>query len=98
MKNLMTIKMDDGSTWGVPIEVIARHRENFYANKFNGDIEESLKQDTIPFFEEDEYNIEDWASNNMNWDDVKKHAMLIESGNVDYQEGWINGEKGFVQQ
>lgn len=28
----------------------------------------------------------------MNWSEIKEHATCVESGDVDYQEGWRNGE------
>ena len=46
----------------------------------------------------DEYELQDWAANNMDWDDVKDYAKKadIEPIEVDYQEGWINGKKEIV--
>ena len=29
----------------------------------------------------------------MDWDEVKTHAVQVKAGEVDYQEGWINGNK-----
>lgn len=40
----------------------------------------------------DDYEIHDWASNNMNWDEVKAHAIQVKAADVDFQEGWVNGE------
>lgn len=70
--------MPDGSKWGVPVEVIARNRAAYYAHEFDGDVERSLKEDTLPLFESDDYDVEDWASNNMNWSDVAQHAKKIQ--------------------
>lgn len=83
--------MPDGSKWAVPVSVIAGHRAKHYAHEFGGDIEQSLAEDTGPLFDEDEFEIEDWASNNMNWEDVKSSAVLVENLNSDYQEGWVCG-------
>ncbi|MBU4609176.1 hypothetical protein IMZ29_00975 [Achromobacter sp. GG226] len=86
--------MPDGSTWGIPVEVIARHRASHYAHEFDGDVEKSLAEDTGPLFASDEYEVHDWAANNMNWSDVAAdHAVRIDGAKpVDYQEGWTNGE------
>lgn len=93
-KDILVITMPDGSEWGVPVEIIARDRAESYAAEFDGDVDRSLKEDTLPLFAEDEYNVQDWAANNMNWDDVEKHARKIkEPGSVDYQDGLINGDK-----
>jgi hypothetical protein len=45
-------------------------------------------------FESDEFEIEDWAANNMDWSDVVAFATKIGPvDQVDYQEGWVNGKK-----
>lgn len=96
MKKYMTIEMPDKSVWQVPVAVIASNRAEAYKHEFGGDIERSLAEDTIPLFT-DTYEIEDWAANNMNWRDVAKHAVMVSGGDVDYQAGWVNGEKGFTE-
>ena len=98
MKKYMTIEMPDGSWWKVPVAIIASNRAEAYKGEFDGDVFRSLNEDTIPLFSSDEYEIEDWAQNNMNWSDVSAHAVLVSSGSTDYQEGWVNGEKGFTDQ
>lgn len=97
LKKLLVITMPDSSKWSVPVEIIARHRAAEYASEFGGDVEQSLAEDTIPLFEEDDYNVEDWAANNMNWSDVQAHAKLVERGECDFQEGWVNGEKEVIE-
>lgn len=87
--------MPDGSRYMVPTIFIARNRAAHYQSEFGDDIDRSLQEDTIPTFEEDPYEIEDWAANNMNWSDVEEVAELMERPlpALDFQEGWVNGEK-----
>lgn len=93
----MTVKMQDGSIWGVPVEMIARDRATHYASEFEGDVEKSLVEDTIPFFESSDYEIQDWAVNNMNWSDFDGHQVkLSEAEAPDFQDGWMSGDKGFA--
>lgn len=95
---MLRISMGDGSQWDVPVEAIARHRAETYARQFGGDVERSLKEDTIPLFEADPFEIHDWASNNMNWKDVKDRAVVaVPSCRADYQEGWVNGHWQVVE-
>ena len=95
---VLEITMPDGSVWGVPVDVIARNRAENYAGEFGDDVGRSLAEDTGPLFDEDDYEIQDWAANNMNWDDVAAHATkLREPPAPDYQEGWVNGEKRVVE-
>lgn len=96
MHTLMTVQMGDGSVWGVPVEIIAKDRAQHYAHEFDGDIERSLKEDTLPLFEQDEYEIEDWAVNNMNWSDFDGHQVKIKDAPpTAFVDAWLNGDKGF---
>lgn len=92
-KNLI-VTMPNGVDYAVPVEFIARDRAEHYANEYDGNISESLKEDTIPLFESDEFEIRDWALNNLNWSDVKRHAVMLvkKMSEHDFQEGWVNGE------
>lgn len=95
---MMTIDLPDGSKWGVPVEVIARSRATHYAHEFDGDIERSMAEDTMPLFESDDYEVEDWAANNMNWEDVAPYAKKLQDAPLpDFQEAWTNGEKAVVE-
>lgn len=94
-KKHIYIDMPDDLTYGVPVELIARHRAEYYANKeYDGDIAESLRDDTIPLFESDDFEIRDWASNNMNWSEVKDSAITLKKkvGEDEFQDAWVNGE------
>ena len=85
--------MPDGSKWGVPVEIIARHRAEHYAHEFGGDVERSLAEDTEPLFAQSEFEITDWARNNLNWSDVDAKAQEVEPpGDPDFEVGWAEGE------
>ena len=97
----LKVTMPDGSRWKVPVRIIAENRARYYAEKEYITLEQSLKFDTLPLFEEDEYEIEDWASNNMDWSDVEKYAIRMKDMGLtleELQEGWINGEKEIVEE
>lgn len=96
-RKYMTMKVSDGSTWGVPVMMIARSRAAHYAKEFDGDIDRSLAEDTIPLFNDDDYNIEDWAVNNMNWSDFDGYQVKLSEGDVsnDFQESWLEEEKSY---
>lgn len=98
MKKQFIVTMPDNSRWGVPIEIIARDRAKHYANEFDGDVERSLAEDTLPLFENSDYEVEAWAANNMNWSDVEKHAVRLAQSEpeIDYQDGWVSGDKEVV--
>ena len=97
MSKYLCITMPDESVWAVPVEIIARNRATYYAREFGGDVEKSLAKDTLPLFNDEPFEVEDWAANNMDWSDVVEHARLIKEGDTDYQEGWVNGDKEVVE-
>jgi len=93
------VTMPDKMTWAIPVRIIAESRAWHYAEVDDISFEESLNEDTLPLFEQDEYEIIDWAQNNMNWEDVKEFATLIHiprTTEEDYQEGWCNGHKEII--
>lgn len=85
------VEMPNGEKWAVPVHIIAFDRAKHYFNRGNefSSIQDAYK-DTEEMFEDD-YEIEDWARNNMNWDEVKEHASRHGVIKCDYQEGWLNG-------
>lgn len=99
LDKLYITTMTNGDRWAVPVRVIAENRASNYASEFGGDVALSLAEDTVPLFTDDEGEIEDWAMNNMNWDDVKEHAFLYEKNAtpIDWQESWVNGEHEIVE-
>lgn len=88
----MHVTMPDGSVWAVPVQLIVDGRDEHYSDE---------KEDTIGFIRRgslDPDNIQDWAANYMNWEDVAHAAVRVDDPitNVDYQEGWVNGDKEIV--
>lgn len=95
MKDILRIRMSDGSEWDVPVMLIALDRAKHYAEEigeFNGDIKRSFLEDTKPLFEEDLSEIFDWARNNMDWTDVKSFAKMTRDSNRNYNKDWLNGD------
>lgn len=86
--------MPDGSTWHVPVHLIADDRAHYYAEKEDG---EKTYHEEYQFTLENDDELIDWATNNMDWADVEKFASLVSRPKVDYQEGWINGEHEVVE-
>lgn len=92
----LRVTMPDGSQYDIPVLIIATNRAWQYKHEFDGSLQRSLDEDTIPLFSDDDYEIEDWAANNMNWSDVAADARRVGSLDVDLQEGWMNGDKEIV--
>jgi len=93
LKKEYQVTMKNGDVYSVPVAVIALHRAKYYADKdFDGDVDKSLLEDTGPLFDEDDFEIEDWARNKMNWADVENRATLVSKDPSNHQAGWIFGE------
>lgn len=93
MKKNYIFECSNGERWSVPVMIIARDRAKYYAENdddFVGDFEKSLNEDTIPLFESDDYEVKDWAINNMNWSEVKEFAVKIGESDIDMQKEWVN--------
>lgn len=82
--------MPDGSKWDVPAEVIAHSRADYYKEDgYDAEFKYTMGSD---------YELLDWASNNMDWADVKSLAVRVveDEKEPNYQEGWVNGEKEII--
>jgi hypothetical protein len=104
MKNkYLIVTMSDNSQWKIPAQYIAELRAKYYA------IKDFEKDQSIPYFtifqEEVEYALKnedeiiDWASNNMNWSDVKDIAWELPSKKkeLDFEDEWPNANKEIVE-
>jgi len=93
----LIVEFSDRKRYAIPIELIAKHRAKYYAKK---DSERGLGRYDIIYAEElayamdDDYELIDWASNNMNWKDVKDRAALLETKiePTDYDKEWANAK------
>lgn len=89
----LRVTMPNGVKYDIPVSVIAHHRANYYLDFFDGSMFESLENNTLPLFEKHEYKIIEWANNNMDWLDVAGYAERVEEKEINFQQGWLNGEK-----
>lgn len=73
------ITMKDQSVWAVPLEIIKKQVMEDYG-------EESKSMS--------EAQLEEWAKDNMNWDDVRKFARKVSNPPMltqdDFQDAWAN--------
>lgn len=92
MKYLI-VTFSNGTKYQIPASVIAEDRAQYYTDE----------QDGINFEEEVEHTLQnprlirDWASNNMDWEDVKEEAKLVTSENIDKDAEWVNAKKDIIE-
>lgn len=103
MGKYLRVTMPDDSQWDVPALLIAESRARYYAelDVKRGDATDfdQAFADEVEYALGDSYEIEDWAANNMNWSDVASAAVQVVAppSTVDYQKGWVNGEKDVIE-
>lgn len=93
-KPYIQVKMPDGSVWAVPARIVAES----YATHYASADPDSNYRDEYSHALQNASTLLDWAANNMNWSQVKLYAVKLEVAEpVNYQEGWVNGEKAVVR-
>ena len=100
-EDYLRVTMPDGSQYDVSFHLIAMDRAKYYADKEakkgNQKDRDAKIIEEYNFAVQQKDEVQDWAENNMNWDDVKAHTKKVnDNKDVDFQEGWVNGEKEVV--
>ncbi len=105
-KKMIRVTMGDGTRWDVPLTIVAESFATYWANKAYPPATSLRRKWDDSFAQEFDWAMSsggretalDWAANNMDWNDVAKHAVRVNpSRPADYQEGWVNGEKEVVE-
>lgn len=73
---ILFVTMSDGSKWMVKSQTIIDHRDQY-------------KEDSSDFFAQYPDEMEDWAMNNMNWDELDAERVK-EPTPFDYHDKWPN--------
>lgn len=99
---LLVVNMPNGYKYSIPADVIADNRAKYYAKLDS--VQDGVDYDTIykkefDYTVNDESELIDWASNNLNWADVKDHASIKDKLEIvwDMEDGWMNGEKHIIE-
>lgn len=88
MKEYVFLTMPDYSEWRLPVSVIL---DNYIKHlvEYDGMSEEDAREDATQLFESDNYEINDWLMNNMNWNEFSDHLIRIsEPKNPNYENDW----------
>jgi hypothetical protein len=82
-------KMPDGSVWHIDARPIAEDRARHYAAKDPS----TTYDDEVRFAMGDDYEVIDWARNNMDWDELAPHARMVTPPTPQsYDEQWTEAE------
>lgn len=97
MKPYLNVKFADGYIYEVPTIVIATDRANHFHANYKEEFptfDDALKE-TVAVFD-DTFEIEDWAKNNMNWEEIEPHSKII--GFEPPERSWFESEIEFVDE
>ncbi len=89
MDKCLKVRFPNGDLFVVPARVIAEDRAKYYStvdgydkgsNEWEAEVQNALN---------DEFEIYDWAGNNMDWADLVPYAKKIEDlTDLDYEDEW----------
>lgn len=86
---MIAVNFSDGTTWEFPASIIAASRARYYEDK-----EPGCYTKEFDYAMNSDYELLDWASNNMDWKDVLSHATLVDTRNLrDYVNEWVNADR-----
>ena len=86
---MIAVNFSDGTTWEFPASIVAEGRARYYEGR-----EPGCYQEEFDYTMSNDYELLDWASNNMDWKDVMEHATLVDTDKwVDYSNEWVNANR-----
>ena len=85
VKKYLVVTMPDHTRWRIPAQFVAEH----YAARFPGTCQ-AVFDDEVAFVLNDDYELENWATNIMSWSDVVSVAERLpdEIVECDYERAW----------
>jgi len=83
----LVVEMSDKTRWAIPAILIAKHRAEHYRDE-----SETAYAEEVEYAMSAGYEITDWAANNMDWEDVRRHAIRLKTSpsEVNYHRDWIS--------
>lgn len=88
----LQVTFSDGASYAIPADVIAKSRAEYYA-KLDADRGDGTYPDNYireyDYSMKDDYELKDWAWQNMDWKDLKPYARKLKtSSNANYHKEW----------
>lgn len=80
-------------TYQLPIEIVLEDRTNYYAGIDGFSKESQEYKDEWQWVYDDDFEAIDWLLNNMDWKDVKDHAIKVDTRiNVTEKDFWTSSD------
>ena len=91
------VTFSNGETYRIPATEIAESRANYYADiDSEGDesVYDVIFKQEYNYTMNDNFELIDWAENNMNWQDLQGVAEYVgQDDHIDYENEWCNADK-----
>ena len=84
----LRVRFSNGDLFAVPARIIAEDRANYYADLDGYELHSNEWHAEIILALNDEFEIEDWAGNNMDWRDLEPYAEKLSEDEFDYEDQW----------
>ena len=99
-RRMMCVTFSDRSVWKFPAIIVAELRAHYLAAHDSVNIEDhnyaylTYNQVFTQELAASDDDLLDYATDNMDWSDVKDHVILLVVGTgADYQKEWVNASK-----
>ncbi len=105
----LQITFSDNKTYLIPAYIIVKPKAQYWTEKdlererkskhYPNDIDiQKMYDDNFNAIMDDDYEIKEWASNSMKWEDMKDFAIEIENSYIiDYDRDFINTEMKVIE-
>lgn len=91
------VVFSNGEVYKVPATIVAKDRANYYAKNTKDDAKEVYEEELQNTLNDD-FEIIDWAQNNMNWEEVAEHAVrFYDESKIDFHKEWISNELDIIE-
>jgi hypothetical protein len=88
----------DGSVFHIPLEPIIASAAAYYADRMFAGSKERGHAYAVEEFKEQPERLIEWAQNDMNWADVKAHAVRVKLADpIDMADSWVNGRMEVIE-
>jgi len=104
VRKYLRVQMSDGLMYDIPAEIIAEHRASFFesnsADKLTyhaSSVQPRLHGAEKEFALNNDNIMLDWATNKIKWEDVKEHAIRVQSDSDSYDKDWETAPKKIIE-
>lgn len=99
MDKHLIVTFSDGSRWQIPAGFVATDRAAYYAkldSERDGVDYDKVFGEEVEFALKNEFELIDWAKNNMDWVDVMGVAEKLDVKRAEHRHEWANADMKVV--